>query len=127
MTEKLNLKPGDEVLVVRPSNLNRRLSLKDRTQRAVVKSVARVWCELETHPDERFPNFWRMRLDTQDEGDRQFSQNNARFYTPEQYAAMVAKNEACALLNAQGIRVDMDSPWRGREVELADLLRKAQS
>jgi hypothetical protein len=78
---------------------------------AEVTAKARVWVTVTETGRER-PNSWRFRLDTQDEGNRDFPQYNARFRTPEQEIHHAAVTEANAYLSQQGIRLDLDSPWR---------------
>lgn len=91
---------------------------------ARIMKVARIWMDVES-VDKRFPLHWRIRKDTLDEGDRNYSQGNARLYTLELWAERERGQNAHAFLAEQGIRLDVDSPWRQREIELADLIRKA--
>lgn len=119
---KLNV--GDPVFVIENSNLARGRSREQRTYEAVVTEVRRVWCVLtSTGGDRSFPRTWKMRLDDQDEGDRMYPQNNDRFLTPEQYEHETAQHEADLYLREQGVRLDPRSPWDGREIELAGLLK----
>jgi hypothetical protein len=115
---------GDPVFVILSSNLHRGATREQRTHEAVVTEVRRVWCVLtETGRDRPFPRTWKMRLDDQDEGDRMYPQNNDRFVTPEQHAYETALYEARAYLREQGVRLEPRSPWVGREVQLAAVLR----
>jgi hypothetical protein len=116
------LAPGDKVYVTPP----RYGLIEPEPIEATVKSVARVWVTIVgTVGERKHPQEWRMRLDTQDEGDRNYSQRNARFETPDQHAYDRRLTAAYNYLLGQGIRLDWDSPWRDRTVELADLLRTA--
>jgi hypothetical protein len=65
----------------------------------------------------------RLRLDTQTDGSQYAS--GWRFYTLDQWAERVRLSEARALLRDQGIDIRHNSPWVGREVELANLLHGA--
>jgi hypothetical protein len=122
------LKVGQEVMVRRsPNDMRGRRPASERYIPAVITKVARVWIEIErTCGDrEKLPSWsiyrWRMRQDSQDEG-TQFTGSNASFATLEQHAWDQTRNWAFEVLSENGIRLDMDSPWRDREVELADLI-----
>lgn len=113
---------GQQVMVRRSSSDMRGRSADQRYIPARVTKVARVWVTLEatTHPHR---GIWRMRLDTQDEG-TQYSGFNASFVTLDQHAWDETATWAVATLWDHGINLHSDSPWRGREIELADLLAK---
>jgi hypothetical protein len=128
------LSVGDEVFVIR-ANRGRRddRSITKRAIPARVAKVARVWIDLESverlsvMTGSRPQWSWRMRLDTQDEGNRQFSQYNSRFMTAEQLAWAERQEAAEQLLRQQGIRIDRLSAWdtdERREL-LADLIHAA--
>jgi hypothetical protein len=91
------------------------------TRGAVVK-IGRVWIEVQ-------PEGWttgrtlRFRLDNQTDGSQYPS--SQRFYTLGQWAENQRQVAASEFLSDQGIRVEHGSLWRGREVELANLLRTA--
>ena len=70
-----------------------------------------------------WPKTWRMRRDTQNEGS-QYSGSNSRFLTMDQHAWEETQTWALAVLQDHGIDLRSNSPWRGREIELADILAK---
>lgn len=137
------IKQGDEVFVRRSFNESREQLPECRYIPARVVKVARVWIDLCADPARMSEDVdrinlarkaWRMRRDTQDEGDRQYTQRNASFLTPAQREWEDRLSDAKQYLKEQGIEIkgwvgikhDAPGPWRGREVELAALLRKAQ-
>jgi len=63
----------------------------------------------------------RFHLDTQTDGSEYGYP--PRFYTRTQWAEKQLGDDAQAYLHEHGIQVRYDSPWRGREVELANILR----
>lgn len=87
---------------------------------AVVVKADRVWVELKAAQGGDW-HTWRMRRDTQDKGTR-YPGSNASFLTMDQHAWDKTRNWALAVLKDNGIDLRMNSPWRGREVELADIL-----
>ena len=114
-------------MVCRSPNDMRRRSPEERYIPAVVVKAARVWIELkaaEDVPDSKRWMTWRMRRDTQDEA-TQYSGSNNRFVTLDQHAWEETRSWARAVLRDNGIDLRGDSPWRNREVELADILAKA--
>lgn len=116
------LEPGQRVIVRRSPNDMRRRPPEDRYIPAVVVKAARVWVDLEG-TEGAWKRTWRMRRDTQDEGS-QYSGSNARFLTLEQHAWQETRDWALAVLQEHGIDLRNSSPWRGREIELADILAK---
>jgi hypothetical protein len=119
------LKAGDPVYVKRSPNDSRGRSNENRYLLARVTSAARVWVTVERAVPAGSFNYqtWRMRLDTRDEGS-QYPGNNASVLTPEQYAWEVARGKAVLSLREQGIQVDYNSPWYGREAELLAAIDK---
>ena len=118
------LEPGQKVIVRRSMNDSRRI--KDPAERfipAEVVSVARVWVTIK-RTTEGYPREWRMRKDRQHEGSTYIG-TNASFATLEQHAWDETAEWALGTLREQGIDLRNSSPWRGREIELADLLSKA--
>lgn len=101
------LKVGDTVWVEEPRY---RLS-KDAPPAvlAEVASIARVWITV-TRKGDSHPREWRFRLDTQDEGDRRYTQHNAHFRTPAQQLWRWAVSEASTYLREQRIMLDR-GPW----------------
>jgi hypothetical protein len=86
-----------------------------------VTKVGRVWIEI-TRNGSR--TGYRFRLDTQTSGSN--IGDPPRFYTLDQWAAKEARGEAMRYLQEQGITIEYRSKaWRGRETELAALLRSA--
>ena len=91
---------------------------------AVVTKIGRVWVDLkaaESAPDLQRWMTWRMRMDTQNEA-TEYSQLDASFATLEQHAWDETLTWARGVLKDQGLRVERDSTWFGREIELADVL-----
>jgi hypothetical protein len=116
------LKPGQPVMVCRSMNDYRRSKPEDRYIPAVVVKASRVWVDIEKPGSETWSvNRWRMRRDTQDEA-TQYPGNNASFATLEQHAWDLAAIQARQVLRDNGITLDLGSPWRGREIELAALI-----
>lgn len=115
---------GQPVMVRRSPNDMRGRKGADRYIPARVTKVARVWVTIESTEDSRYrPAVWRMRLDTQDEG-TQYSGLNASFLTMDQHAWTETRDWALTVLKDHGIDLRSNSPWRGREIELADILAK---
>lgn len=106
---KVSVKVGDTIMVSMGYG-------GKKTMEATVTKVGRVWIET-NHLD-------KFRLDTQTNGSDYG--DAPRFWTMEQWAERLKRNEACKFLGEQGIDVRFSgSPWRGREVELAEIIRKA--
>lgn len=125
-----DLVAGQPVIVRRSSNDMRGRKAEDRYISARVVKAARVWVELASVSTRTsWDNIvvpertWRMRMDTQNEA-TEFSGSNDQFLTLPQYQWQIARDWARSVLTEQGIRLDTDSPWRKRIVELADLLSK---
>lgn len=117
------LTPGQEVMVQLSHNDSRRKLPEERYVPATVRKAARMWVELERVGD-GWPREWRMRRDRQDEGS-QYSGSNASFATMDQHAWDETDRWARGVLRDQGIDLRRESPWIGREIELADLISKA--
>jgi hypothetical protein len=118
------LEPGQPVMVRRSQNDMIRRPAEQRYIPAVVTRVGRVWADLESQEsDGRTPRGWRMRMDRQDEG-TQYSGSNASFATLDQHAWDETQDWAMAVFQDHGIDFRSGSPWRGREIELADHLAK---
>lgn len=116
------LTKGQRVMVRRSSNETRRVAaLEQYWIPAVVVKAGRVWVDLETAEGHRPRRTWRMRKDRQDEG-TQYSGSNASFATLEQHEWDETNSWALAALQSHGIDLRYDSPWRGREIELAGIL-----
>lgn len=117
------LTPGQPVMVRRSAIDNRGRKPEDRYIPAVVVKAARVWVDLERSGD-GWPQSWRMRRDTQSEAS-DYSGSDASFATMDQHAWDETHTRAQDLLKENGIRVEFGSIWKGREIELADLISKA--
>lgn len=111
------LKVGDEVIV-----LERRYGRGTEQHAAIVTSVARVWIDLKSFEGYRT---WRMRLDTQDDGNKNSAWKD-RFVTQEQFAWMEKLNAATSYLKKAGVQIEyksvMDSP--AARVALAEMIRR---
>jgi len=111
---------GQDVIVYLSSNDSRRKTRDQTRVPARVTKAARVWIELERVGD-GYPKTWRMRRDVQGEG-TQYPGSNAHFATKEQYEWDETAAWAHGILREQGITVEHRSPWKNREIELADLI-----
>jgi hypothetical protein len=97
---------GDTVMLCQP---------RREPREATVTKVARVWITVgEGYREEKF------RRDTQADGPDGYGK---RFYTLTQWAEKRQRDEATTFLREQGIDLRNDSPWRDREIELAEVLR----
>lgn len=89
---------------------------------ATVVRVARVWIDVEPENGHHL-NYYnrRFRMDSQYTG----KNGSARFHTLEQYAWDLRQTAAHDYVRAQGLEVGRydPSPWKGRELELANVLR----
>jgi hypothetical protein len=113
---------GQPVMVRRSANDSRRRDPAECYIPAVITKAARVWIEMAKPDSSEWSIYrWRMRRDTQNEA-TQYSGSNASFATLEQHEWDKTQAWALGLLHDQGIRVDRESPWSGREVALADLI-----
>lgn len=91
---------------------------------AKVAKASRVWLEIErTDGLFRLRQAWRMRRDTQNEGENGIYQ--ARFVTLEQKQVEDEINAADAFLREQGIDILARSDWRSpsRRIALANWIR----
>jgi hypothetical protein len=113
-----DVKVGDELLVL-PTSYGR--SHLDPIP-VRVTTAARVWLTMKPIDESRRREY-RMRRDTQDTNNGY--SHGGRFVTAEQYAWEQARNAAFKSLRGQGIELRTDSPWHGREIELADIIRAA--
>jgi hypothetical protein len=113
-------------MIRRSANDSRRAEPEDRFIPATVVKVGRVWIELVSTDKHQYRMSWRMRRDTQDQ-DTRYPGSSASFLTMDQYAWTETRNGALATIHDHGLTVESRSPWRGREVELADLLTNCNS
>ena len=116
------LETGQPVMVRRSPNDMRGRPASQRYIPATVIKAARVWVDLEGK-DGTWKRTWRMRRDTQDQG-TQYSGSNDSFLMMDQHAWTETRDWALATIHDHGLTVESRSPWRGREIELADLLAK---
>lgn len=114
----IKVEPGQQVIVADRSR-------HSATWRGVVVWVGRVWMQVVREEDQGRPGALRhkFRLDNQSDGSKYG--DRARFYTLGQHVEKQKLDEATSFLKDQGIRLDYDSPWRGREVQLALVLVSA--
>lgn len=123
---------GQKVVVYLSANLNRHSSLQERTRPALITKLSRVWIDLESVERDRFrpgspARTWRMRRDTQNEGNKNFPQQNAAFATLDQHAYDFRRDRAAEFLREQGIGLDRWGPWSNDDmkIKLADIIRAA--
>lgn len=117
------LKAGDRVYIQPSMNSRRRAGVMEYREAEVVK-VARVWVTMRSLIM-GWPQEYRMRLDTQDEGTESFG-SNASFVTPEQREWDEAREFGLAYLREQGISLERSSLWIEREAELAEIIRRGR-
>lgn len=106
----IDVKVGDKVMITEYRSV----------REAEVVKVARVWITIKY--EGKYSSERRFRLDTQTDGDVQYG-NGVRFYTMDQWEEKQRRDEASIFLHKQGITIEYGSPWRGREIELAALVR----
>jgi hypothetical protein len=115
---------GQPVVVRRSSNDMRGRDYKDRYIPARVAKIGRVWVDLERsdlYSSASGYHVWRMRMDRQDEAS-QYPGSNASFATLDQHEWDKTQTWAYGFLRDNRVDILPGSPWRGREVELADLV-----
>lgn len=115
------LTPGQKVMVRRSYNDSRNRKPEDLYIPATIVKAARVWIEIRASEGSRT---WRMRRDTQDERS-QYSGNDHRFLTMEQYDWEVTRTWARGVLQEYGIDLRSDSLLKGSEVKLAELISRS--
>lgn len=124
------LEPGQPVMVRRSHNDRRYRDHGDEYIPAKVVKVGRVWVDLERSDLGDLPrwsiNTWRMRMDRQSEATN-YSGSDASFATLDQHEWDKAQTWALAVLRDNGIRLDRESPWAGREVELANMISRGEN
>lgn len=91
----------------------------DTVQEVTVVKVGRVWVEVKGQYGP--PRKYRMDDRTDGSG---YSQHGM-IYTQQEWARKQATDEARQRVHAHGVRLQFDSPWDDRIVELADLLDNA--
>lgn len=103
----IKLAVGDTVIVQRNRQTPSELT---------ITKIGRVWITVGEGWQEQ-----RFRLDDQTDGSGYGY--GSRFYTHAQWAEKQQRDAAVAFLRDHGIDVRFDSPWRGRETELANIIR----
>jgi hypothetical protein len=111
-----DLHPNQEVIV--KTGGNHALHNPSRRVAARIETVARVWITIRGESGRT----WRMRRDTQSENTG-YGVGGARFRTIEQDQWEAIQRAAFDYLAEQGIEIKPGSRWRGREVEVAGILR----
>lgn len=111
---------GDEVVMVYRTGRN-------RTLRGLVTGATRVNLLIVAKDDPRdwyVPLSWRVRRDTGTEHPpgQQLSASGWKAFTVEQHEHEERLSAAFRVLRQHGISIANGTPWRGREIELADLL-----
>lgn len=96
---------------------------KASAQPGEIVKIGRVWIEIKTEAGKGWHQNGRFRLDDQTDGSK--IGVSAHFYTLEQWAEKERRGAALEFLKSQGITLEYGSPWRGREAELAALVRPA--
>ena len=104
------VKVGDHLIVEDPAP---RRNVPRGTYEVVVTKAARVWLEMAEVEPGKYPRAWRMRRDTQDSGDRVYSQSNSRFYTLEQFAERQQDRVCAAVLRDHWVEISHKSRHYG--------------
>ena len=117
------LNVGDTVWIVEPAHRHARGG-DNPPALAVLESKARVWATFRRQ-DDGWPKEWRLRLDTQTDG--QQSNWATSFRTPAQQLWAWAYSEASAYLHEQKINLELGSPWRAERqtIRLARIIWEA--
>lgn len=124
-----DLKVGDP-LIMEWSAIDNRHGKREPIHGTVAKA-ARIWCVFE--PDDPEHRSWRefkFRRDTMNSGDRNYSQMNHRFYTPEQYEKLQVERACQQILRDAWISIEVKSPYfRDTEFTMAlgNFVKKWQS
>lgn len=119
---------GQRVMIRRSYNDARGRKPEDMYIPAVVAKVGRRYVELEgSRPNPHSnPLRWRMLMSAQRQVS-DYSGSNASFATLEQHEWDMAEREAFQSLRNHGIELNATSWWRGREIELAEIIDTAVS
>lgn len=123
---------GQDVVVRLSTNQGRYLPVEKRFVSARITNLGRVWIDLESvernpHRQDSPAEVWRMRRDTQDEGNLGYSHRNARFATLDQHVYDIRRDQAIEFLREQGIDLNWRGPWSSDDMrlKLADIIRTA--
>jgi hypothetical protein len=113
MKTGMDVQVGDEVFV-KPASYGRGgVPLVP----AKVTVTSQTWAYIERTDGGSWPETWRLRRDTQNEG--RDSVYQASFLTPEQVEAQQQLSAADACLAGQGIDIRYDSRWRSPSQRIA--------
>lgn len=114
---------GTPVVVIEPGS---KYQGGDRIFDATLTVKARVWAEFKA-TDPGSWRTWRLRLDTQTDGSGSYHAN--RFRTLDQERFHIAVSEADRFIRAEGIRLDLGSPWHSQagSIRLARIIWEAQN
>lgn len=127
---QLDIKVGDTLIVEPCANFSPR-GRKPEPVEVTVTKAARVWVEMtKTGEEPNFGNTWRMRRDTQDSGDRKYSQHNSHFYSVEQFEERQLVAGCRQILKDAKVDFDWRSPLYGNNeflVALASFVKKWRS
>jgi hypothetical protein len=105
----IDVKVGDTVIIT---------DHRREPREVIVTKVGRVWFTVgEGHQEVKF------RLDDGTTGSGYSSGPHA--FTPDQWDEGLRISEARDFLREQGVSIEYASLWRGREIELANLIRSA--
>lgn len=110
---KLDVKVGDKVMITEYRAV----------REAEVVKIARVWITVKYLG--KYSHESKFRLDIQTDGSNYGTPS--RFYTMDQWEEKQRRDEASIFLSEQGISLEYRSPWRGREIELANVIRAVAS
>ena len=114
---------GDEIVMVYRSGRMTNGKSDDRIRRAVVTEAKRVNLTIEECEPLALPNArkrtWKVRRD-----DRKMNVGYYGWhaYTTDEYEHRERTAKALEFLRKQGIRIEFNSPWCDREIELANLI-----
>lgn len=103
---------GQLVVVTDPV---RRRNEEPRTHSAKITEIKKIWLTLTEDTDAPNPRTWRMRRDTQDSGNVNYSQNNSHFYTIPQWIERQIGKETDKILRERAISVEFRSPLYGNK------------
>jgi len=129
VTEQLKLKVGDRLVMEWATFGNNRRDGWKPPVSVVVTDVKRVWVTVEID-DEGYTGWnkeFKFRLDTQDSGDRNYSQHNHDFYSLEQYAKLTLARSCDQVLKEAYIDISPRSRWYQDDdfkVALASFIKK---
>lgn len=114
-----DVKVGDEIVMIYRSGLLARGKSGYKIVRAVVTIARPVNLEIRAIEPSAHQRVWKVRRDT-----REAELYGWCAYTVDEHEANERRRAAHAFLHEQGIHVsDYRSPWKGREIELAEVIK----